>query len=172
MITVKYSRPMVSFEDFDLGSNNPLEESGWFIRRELLAISDKWSIKPDLPKKAGYVKKEDRTPLYDAWQNVFNRNLFHPEDIVVLLFQGGKVMEDLIHQKDQAIDELTKVCEDNDIAFTNVRKLQDFLREVADHIEYDKEKWKSDLGRLLHQLRQNPDLWRNKAEAYNKGEAA
>ena len=145
---------MVSFEDFDPGSNNPLEESGWFIRRELLRSLTR-DIKPDLPKKGSYVRRR-QDALYDAWQNVFLKPV-PPEDIWVLLYEGGKVMEGLIHQKDQAIDELTKVCEDNDIAFTNVRKLQDFLREVADHIEYDKEKWQSDLGRLLHQLRQNPD---------------
>ena len=121
MITLKYSRPMASFEDFDPGSDNPLEESGWFIRRELLAISDKWGIKPDLPKKGSYVRKEDRTPLYDAWQNVFHRNQFHPEDILVLHNEGGAVMQRLIEQKDQAIDDLTKVCEDNDIAMINVR---------------------------------------------------
>ena len=163
MITLSYSRPTASFEDFDPGSNNPLEESGWFIRRELLAISDKWSIKPDLPKKAGYVKKEDRTPLYDAWQNVFNRNSFHPEDILVLHNDGGAVMQSLIEQKHAAIDELTKVCEDNDIAFTNVRKLQGFLYEVVDLIEADKDKWQSDLGRLHDQMRDNPELWENAA---------
>lgn len=163
MITISFSRPKASFEDFDPGSNNPLEESGWFIRRELLAISDRWSIKPDLPKKAGYVKKEDRTPLYDAWQNVFNRNSFHPEDILVLHNDGGAVMQRLIEQKHASIDELNKVCEDNDIAFTNVRKLQGFLYEVVDLIEADKDKWQSNLGRLHDQMRDNPELWENAA---------
>ena len=160
MITISFSRPKASFEDFDPGSSNPLEESGWFIKRELLAISDRWSIKPDLPKKAGYVKKEDRTPLYDAWQNVFNRNQFHPEDIVVLRSEGGAVMQRLIEQKHTAIAELNKVCEDNDISSTNVRKLQGFLYEVVDFIEADSVKWHKTLGLLLDQLRDNPDLWK------------
>ena len=163
MITLKYSRPTASFEDFDPGSDNALEESGWFIRRELLAISNKWSIKPDLPKKGSYVRKEDRTPLYDAWQNVFHRNQFHPEDILVLHNEGGAVMQRLIEQKHASIDELTKVCEDNDIRPTNVRKLQGFLYEVVDFIEADKDKWQWELGRLLDQMRDNPDLWENAA---------
>ena len=33
-------------------------------------------------------------------------------------------MQSLIGQKHAAIDELTKVCEDNDIAFTNVRNFK------------------------------------------------
>lgn len=163
MITLKYSRPTASFEDFDPGSDNALEESGWFIRRELLAISNKWSIKPDLPKKGSYVRKEDRTPLYDAWQNVFHRNQFHPEDILVLHNEGGAVMQRLIEQKHASIDELTKVCEDNDIRPTNVRKLQGFLYEVVDFIEADKDKWQWELSRLLDQMRDNPDLWENAA---------
>ena len=163
MITLKYSRPTASFEDFDPGSDNALAESGWFIRRELLAISNKWSIKPDLPKKGSYVRKEDRTPLYDAWQNVFHRNQFHPEDILVLHNEGGAVMQRLIEQKHASIDELTKVCEDNDIRPTNVRKLQGFLYEVVDFIEADKDKWQWELGRLLDQMRDNPDLWENAA---------
>ena len=163
MIKISFSRPKASFEDFDPGSNNPLEESGWFIKRELRDISDRWSIKPDLPKRAGYVKKEDRTPLWDAWQNVFNRNSFHPEDIVVLRQEGGAVMERLIEQKHAAIDELTTVCIDNDIKPTNVTKLQGFLNEVADFIEADKDKWQSDLGRLLEQLREKPELWEKAA---------
>lgn len=160
MITLSYSRPTASFEDFDPGSSHPLDESGWFIRRELRHISDRWSIKPDLPKKAGYVRKEDRTPLYDAWQNVFHRNSFHPEDIVVLRSEGGAVMQRLIEQKHAAIDELTKVCEDNDIAFTNVRKLQGFLNEVANFILADSVKWHKTLSLLLDQMRDNPDLWK------------
>ena len=161
MITLSYSRPTASFEDFDPGSCNALEESGWFIRRELRSISDRWSVKPDLPKKAGYVRKEDRTPLYDAWQNVFNRNQFHPEDILVLHNDGGAVMQSLIEQKHASIDELDKVCEDNDISPTNVRKLQGFLYEVIDLIEDDKDKWQMELGRLHDQMRDNPDLWEN-----------
>lgn len=164
MITISFTRPKASFEDFDPGSNNPLEESGWFIRRELLAISDRWRIKPDLPKRpGGYVKKEDRTPLYDAWQNVFQRNQFHPEDILVLHNEGGAVMQRLIEQKHASIDELDKVCEDNDISPINVRKLQGFLYEVVDLIEADKDKWQSDLGRLYDQMRDNPELWENAA---------
>ena len=88
---------------------------------------------------------------------------FHPEDILVLHNDGGAVMHSLIEQKHAAIDELTKVCEDNDIAFTNVRKLQGFLYEVVDLIEADKDKWQSDLGRLHDQMRDNPELWENAA---------
>ena len=160
MIKISFSRPKASFEDFDPGSSNPLEESGWFIRRELRDISDRWSIKPDLPKRAGYVKKEDRTPLYDAWQNVFNRNSFHPEDIMVLRQEGGAVMQRLIEEKHAAIDELTTVCIDNDIKPTNVTKLQGFLNEVANFIEADSVKWHATLSRLLDQMRDNPDLWK------------
>ena len=70
-------------------------------------------------------------------------------------------MQSLIEQKHASIDELDKVCEDNDISPTNVGKLQGFLYEVIDLIEDDKDKWQMELGRLHDQMRDNPDLWEN-----------
>ena len=164
MITLSYSRPTASFEDFDPGSSHPLDESGWFIRRELRHISDRWSIKPDLPKKGSYVKKEDRTPLYDAWQNVFNRNAFHPEDIQTLYHEGTAVMMALCDQHDAAIGELISILKDKgDHTDRQIRGLISFLREVCEHVEGDMHKWQDHLRSLLDQMRDNPDLWENAA---------
>lgn len=155
LIKIHYHRPMISFVDFEPEDTVLACESGYWIRRELSNIIDKWHLVPDVTRdRKGKIKHP--SSQWSAYRTVILDNRFYPEDVVTLrrhLIQG---FDEALKLKDDAVEELGE--------FSNIdpqqqELLAQFLKQTKDTIVSDMERAVGYLLSLEEQLETNPNLW-------------
>ena len=136
MINVVRHNPEYKFEDFTPYSEDYLDESGWWVKKEVHKIIMKWNIHPTPERNTkGKVEKQNQTPYWCAYRDVFQRNRFQPEQIAQLMYAIEEGLDKVISEKDAAILELRSMDADTEQA----NMLINFLGEVKQHVNQDKE---------------------------------
>lgn len=162
MIKVHFTRPMISLVDF-ADDDQPNIESGRLIFREMRGIVQRWNLAPIVERNSkGTVDKQNQTPFWCAYRNVFISNKFHPEDLEVLQQELDTGLTSAIKDKLKAIRCLEEQSKsDPDMDHGQAGRLIYFLNEVINHIRSDQTYLMDMLRDLLIQLEPEGYLWEN-----------
>ena len=158
IVKVKHYRPSIGFSDHDA------DQSGRMVRKELSEVIDKWNLQPRVERDVrGRVSKKKQTHSYLAYQRVFKRNQWHPEDIVELHKHLAIGLEQVAQGKFDALQELKDAHKRSEIDAVQCDSLVAFVGESLKDVQNDRVWCLTQLLDLIIHLEQQPELW-EKAE--------
>lgn len=153
IVKVKHYRPSVGFSDHD-----------GIVRKELSKVIDKWNLQPRVERDVrGRVSKKKQTHSYLAYQRVFKRNQWHPEDIVELHKHFAIGLEQVAQGKFDALQELKDAHKRSEIDAVQCDSLIAFVGESLRDVQNDRVWCLTQLLDLIIHLEKQPELW-EKAE--------
>ena len=157
MINLVQLQPEYRFDtkDMDPYCDKDLEECGWYVRKEIKTIIEKWQVQPNPERDAkGKVPRNRQTPYWCSYRDVFIRNGFQAEDIAILQHEVSQALGRRIGEKRDAIKELEKMPKVDNLncIIASPPKVIRFLEELMEQLERDQDYVNQHLGRVLKQI--------------------
>lgn len=157
MINLVQLQPEYRFDtkDIDPYCDKDLEECGWYVRKEIKTIIEKWQVQPNPERDAkGKVPRNMQTPYWCSYRDVFIRNGFQADDITILQHEVNQALGKRIGEKRDAIKELKKMpqVDDLDCIIASPPKVIRFLEEIIEQLKRDQDYVNQHLGRVLKQI--------------------
>ena len=157
MINLVQLQPEYRFDtkDMDPYCDKDLEECGWYVRKEIKTIIEKWQVQPNPERDAkGKVPRNRQTPYWCSYRDVFIRNGFQAEDIAILQHEVSQALGRRIGEKRDAIKELEKMPKVDNLncIIASPPKVIRFLEELMKQLERDQNYVNQHLGRVLKQI--------------------
>ena len=157
MINLVQLQPEYRFDtkDMDPYGDKDLEECGWYVRKEIKTIIEKWQVQPNPERDAkGKVPRNRQTPYWCSYRDVFIRNGFQAEDIAILQHEVSQALGRRIGEKRDAIKELEKMPKVDNLncIIASPPKVIRFLEELMKQLERDQNYVNQHLGRVLKQI--------------------
>ena len=157
MINLVQPQPEYRFDtkDIDPYCNKDLEECGWYVRKEIKTIIEKWQVQPNPERDAkGKVPRNSQTPYYCAYRNVLMRNGFQTDDIEILQHEVNQALRNLIEEKRDVIEELEKMppVHDLDCLISSPPRVIRFLEQLMEQLERDQDYVNEHLFKVLEQI--------------------
>lgn len=134
-------------------NNMPLDECAMFVRKQIKTIIETWQVQPNPERDAkGTVPRNRQTPYWCAYRDMFIRNGFQAEDVVVLMDEVNQALLDKIEEKRDAIKELEQMEENPNNFIASPKRVIVFLEQVMEQMEHDKDYVNQHLSKLLDNM--------------------
>ena len=170
MIKLVTTRPHISFDQgegftvFEKDNDTALEDSGWWVRKDIGETIQKWNLQPCVERdRHGKVSKKDQTPYWCAYQDVILSNRWHPEDILILHANLKEGFTKAIKLKDESIVDVVRLAEEQGRDREQAEVLVGFLTDTRQVLHDDMERILGHLTKLLTVLTPQRSLWLGEA---------
>ena len=166
MIKLVTTRPHISFDQgegftvFEKDNDTALEDSGWWVRKDIGETIQKWNLQPCVERdRHGKVSKKDQTPYWCAYQDVILSNRWHPEDILIIHSNLKEGFTKAIKLKDESIVDVVRLAEEQGRDREQAEVLVGFLTDTRQVLCDDMERILGHLTKLLTVLTPQRSLW-------------
>ena len=170
MIKLVTTRPHISFDQgegftvFEKDNDTALEDSGWWVRKDIGETIQKWNLQPCVERdRHGKVSKKDQTPYWCAYQDVILSNRWHPEDILIIHSNLKEGFTKAIKLKDESIVDVVRLAEEQGRDREQAEVLVGFLTDTRQVLHDDMERILGHLTKLLTVLTPQRSLWLGEA---------